>query len=96
MLSELIYADMEAENLIKGRYPSAKIEDASDFIHNERFLVEIETDEDEFYPFVIKEGLALCCLGFQMMMRRKENIDDVKRWMRLAGIEMATPKESDG
>lgn len=42
-VKELIYAGTKVENLVKKQFPGAKIIDASDMIHHERF--EIELDE---------------------------------------------------
>jgi hypothetical protein len=67
--SELVYAGGEAEALIRNRFPAVTIEDASDAVHTERFQVMLPaSSEREFYVFAIKEGLALSCLGFQLMM----------------------------
>lgn len=65
---ELIYADREVEDIIKKEYPEAKITDASDFIHTERFECEVEVAEDEFYIFAIRNGFAEAGLSFQLMM----------------------------
>jgi len=54
---DLVYGPKEAEEAIRHKYPNAKIADASDFIHTERFECRIEgVSNDEFYPFAIKEG----------------------------------------
>ncbi len=65
VVNELVYAGAEVEKLVKEKYPEAKLTDASDFIHTERFECEIEgVEEDEFYIFAIREGFAECCFGF--------------------------------
>lgn len=89
MITELIYAGKDAEELIKSRYPTARIQDASDDVHPERFEVEVDTSEDDFYPFAIAEGFALWCFNFQIMMRMGEHIR-IKRWMKMreAGIQI--------
>ena len=87
-MRELVYADTRAEKVIKDKWPEAKIVDASDAIHEERFEVEVDATEDEFYPFAIQEGFALCCLGLQVMiMKGKEHKADIERWIGLAGIK---------
>jgi len=68
-LYELIYAGREVEDLIKKRYPEAKIRDASDEIHTERFECEVEADEEEFYIWAILEGYANTSLAFELMSR---------------------------
>jgi len=66
---ELIYAGKEVEKAVKERYPEAKIKDASDDIHQERFECEIEVEEDEFFVWAILGGYADACLSYQLMMR---------------------------
>ena len=67
---DLIYGPRKAAEVIKARYPNAKITDASDFIHTERFECRIEgVSEDEFYPFAIREGFAGCCFGFELRLQ---------------------------
>jgi len=92
----LIYAGGEIENLIKAKYPEAIIEDASDYIHHERFGVVIPNiDEDEFYPFAIKEGFARVCFSFAICLesigfpktksiRPQENKAKIERWIELS------------
>ena len=94
---DLIYANREVEELVKKRYPTARIKDASDYIHIERFELELDGVTDEtFYPWAISEGFARCCLGFELKLqsltfpRSKEGPthDEVKqeieRWCALA------------
>jgi len=67
---ELVYADKSVESLILSKFPNTVIKNASDFVHTERFEVEIpEITEDEFYPFAIKEGFVKCCLGFEIILQ---------------------------
>lgn len=97
-MEELIYAGREVEDIIKAKYPQAVIDDASDFIHTERFRLSIEgIENDEFYPFAIKEGFATCCFGFAVMLQSlkfpesrsikpKENKEKIERWIELAKV----------
>ncbi len=92
---DLIYCPKEVEEVIKKRYPNAKITDASDAIHIERFECRIEgVGKDEFYPFAIREGFAGCCLGFNIALQslrfpepkghpgeHKETEDKIKTWI---------------
>lgn len=67
MMHELVYAGSDIEKIIKDKYPQARITDASDYIHTERFDLELEgVSDDEFYPFAISKGFARCCLGFEL------------------------------
>ena len=84
---DLIYAPAEVEKIIKDKYPSVKITDASDEIHRERFEMELpDITEDEFYPFAIEEGFAQCCICFEMMRLQPEQIDKINKWVGLAKL----------
>jgi len=80
-MRELVYGGEQIERIIKKKYPSAKIRDASDYVHPERFEVEIEgISEEEFYRFAIRSGFAKLCFIFccKLMMRDKT----AKRWIK--------------
>ena len=100
---ELIYAGKDVEDIIKSKYPKVKIKDASDYIHTERFLCDIEgVSDDEFYPLAIRKGFARCCLRFEVLFEslrfkelkdgptHKETLTKIKRWIDLAD---ALPEE---
>lgn len=91
---DLIYAGREVEDLITQRFPSAKITDASDDIHRERFELELDISEEDFYIFAIREGFALCCFTFALMTRglRKEDKDKIEGWAKRAKQEVETEK----
>ena len=90
---ELIYAGKEVENIIRAEYPKAKITDASDFIHEERFECCLEVEEVEFYVFAIRQGFAECCIGFNLMMRNHPEGSLQKIWDWVA--EAIALEESD-
>ena len=92
---DLIYAGADVEQIILSKYPEAKITDASDGIHTERFEMDVETEEDEFYPFAIKEGFARCCFNISMLLgtlkfpesktiKPKESKAKLEKWIALA------------
>lgn len=91
---DVIYGNSEVESIILQKYPQAKIKDASDFIHTERFECEIpDVDEDSFYPFALKEGFARLCFGFEVTLQSlsfKPDHDKAKasldKWIELAKI----------
>jgi len=82
-MQDLIYGNSEIYNLIKEKYPDATYEDASDFIHQERFEVEFDKDKkdisDEYIEFAIKEGFACYSLKLQMMFMMKKEIPRIKQ-----------------
>lgn len=78
---ELVY-DPDARSFFAERWPQATFKDASDWLHEGRFEVEIPgVTADEVYPLVIREGWSGCCLSFEMAMRLSEKRDDVRRWI---------------
>jgi hypothetical protein len=82
MMEELIYGPKEVIGVIKKKYPQAKFKDASDFIHEDRFSVIIpDIEEDEFYPFAIKEGFADLCLRLMILLYKDP--DKVKGWLEI-------------
>lgn len=96
---ELVYADQEAIDWFRERWPQATFQDASDFIHTERFAVAIpDVTEDEAYPAIIAEGFALVCLGLGIMLYQPERKADVERWLAEAKTLVATAngRSTDG
>lgn len=68
---DLIYLDYygKATEILQEIWPEAKIEDASDFVHRERFAIEVtDVAEEEFFKTIIREGMAEFSLGFQVMI----------------------------
>jgi len=85
-MRELVYGGVRVEKLIKKKYPSAKIRDASDYVHPERFEVEIEgIPEEEFYRFAIRSGFAKLCFIFRCKLMMGDKT--VKRWIKGNRIE---------
>jgi len=89
---DLIYGNSEIESIILKKYPTAKIKDASDFIHTERFECEIPNiDDDEFYPFALVNGFARLCLKFEITLQsvgmestHKDSKEKLDKWIKLA------------
>lgn len=84
---ELVYADDRAEyceirDAVEKRYPVATIKDASDDVHPFRFSVEVDEEKDDFYKWAIGEGIFLCLLGGQLLLRTEPGT--VKRWIEEA------------
>lgn len=79
---DLIYLDYhgKAPKVLQEIWPEAKIEDASDFIHTERFVIEVDVEEEEYFKTIIREGMARYSLGFRVIM-----LKDGQRALRLAG-----------
>ena len=94
---DLIYAGKDVEEVIKKKYPDSQIKDASDYIHTERFELEIQDVEDEeFYPFAISEGFARSCFSFVLLLEslrfpelksgpsHKETETKIRKWIELS------------
>jgi len=81
-MKELIYlSDSESRDpiikIILAKWPDAKFEDASDFIHRNRFTVEIsDVQPREFFALAVREGFAMCCFGIQI------DLYNPPAWMR--------------
>lgn len=77
---DLIYLSYysDAPKVLQEIWPEAKIEDASDIIHTERFVIETDVEEEEYFKTIIREGMAMFSLGFQVMM-----LEDGQRALRL-------------
>lgn len=79
---DLIYSGRNAWETIKKQYPEAKIEDASDMVHRERFSVTLDEkgfDENEYFKFLICSGLSQVSFSFKMSMVTKEKHPKIKR-----------------
>ena len=78
---DLTYLDYccKAPKVLQEIWPEAKIEDASDFIHTERFEIKANVEEEEYFKIIIREGMARYSLDFQIMM-----LEDGQRALRLA------------
>ena len=64
---ELIYAGKEVEKIVLEKYPNAKIKDASDYIHEERFEAEIKgIDDVEFWNFALEKQFIMACFIFRL------------------------------
>ena len=77
---DLIYLDYygKAPKVLQEIWPEAKIEDASDFIHTERFVIEVDVEEEDYFKTIVREGMGNFSFGFQVMA-----LEDGKRALRL-------------
>ncbi|MCK9569447.1 hypothetical protein M0R72_10955 [Candidatus Pacearchaeota archaeon] len=67
-VSDLIYCDdSEIREAILKRFPDAKIEDASDDVHESRVGVMVANSSiEEWFNFLADEGLCRLSLGFRI------------------------------
>lgn len=94
---DLIYTDThetykEIRDIIKNEY-DAKIKDASDAIHTNRFSVEFDIEKQDWYKFILQKGFALCSLNFQMAMHQdpeniKALIEEMKKENNISVVNM--------
>ena len=66
---DLIYCEnhdnyKEIQSLIKNQFPNAVLDDGSDSIHENRFSVEMEIEQEAWFTFVIEKGFALLSFNF--------------------------------
>ena len=91
---DLIYTADDARDVMRKEYPEARFQDASDMIHEERFSFEVPDegfDLRRYYRHLIRNGLALVSLNFQMGLSIPgDNQNIIKELMaELAAIKMA-------
>lgn len=81
-LYDLIYANADGRKAMGKSFPQASFEDASDFIHEERFSILVNMPTEEYYLKLLDVGIALCSLNFQLWMH--ENTEEckelIKKW----------------
>ena len=71
---EAVYGDAEIESLIRAKWPDITIEDASDCIHEERFVVKSEViKQEEFYLFAAEEGFLHICFLWRVWSGSPDN-----------------------
>lgn len=78
---DLVYTDYygDAPRILERHWPRAKTEDASDFIHTERFAIEVEgVSMEDYLRVIIYQGLALVSLHFQALL-----LEDVRKAKQL-------------
>jgi len=90
-MKDLIYDSAARTEFLK-RYPDAKIEDASDFIHDSRFSVEFEeTDKYEYLHWLVDNGLAEISMKFQLWFQGE--FQDAKPYLeKWLGLPQTEPK----
>lgn len=80
---DLLYCDDRADyeaaqQTIRTHYPDAKFEDGSDFIHHDRFQVEVPVGREEWWEFVLCNDLAHASFHLQMaVMTGTEGLREV-------------------
>lgn len=78
LMYDLVY-DGGFYDEVKQAFPSAKIEDASDFIHEGRFSVELPDDKRrEYLKFIIAQGIAPTSLMFLTDAQSPKHKDEIK------------------
>lgn len=79
---DLIYCN-EARTEVLERFPHAKIEDASDDIHDERISVTLPDEEkDVYFKWIIKNGWHGVSLGIQSMLHDNASQPTLDRWLQ--------------
>ncbi len=68
-MNDLMYcgdAEKEIRDMVLNDYPESKLEDASDFIHEGRFSVEVTCEEDDWYIWVMRKGIHNLSLNWEL------------------------------
>jgi len=76
-MNDLIYGGNEYKKDIIKLFPKAKIQDASDEIHEDRISIDVELPEEEYFRKIILNGFHGMSLGSMLIDGKK-----VKKWMR--------------
>ena len=87
---DLIYGGKEVEIAFRNQYPNAKIEDASDDIHHERFTFVVKDedyDEREYFKFLLLSGSWRFSFHFQVLFygNGRSKIIDIARELEDTG-----------
>jgi len=79
---DLIYANPAAQIVMEKVFPQASFEDASDFVHEERFSILVDMPEEDYYLKLLDVGLALNSFAFQLWMceNPKECKELIESW----------------
>lgn len=62
----------EARKLLES-YPDAVTKDASDFVHENRFTIELEDTRKNYYKNLITSGVSDNSLSFQLALKTEED-----------------------
>ena len=75
-MHDLIYGGNEYIDDIKEIFPTAKIEDASDEIHEDRISIEVDLERKEYFRLIILNGFGQMSLGAHLLIK-----DEVAEWI---------------
>jgi len=90
---DLIYGDSEIEIEVREMfkdYPKLKIEDASDEVHEERFSIELEINDRDYYKKMMIHGL----FEFSLSMGLMAGDEDKKKLIKelIAELRISNPE----
>lgn len=93
LMYDLVYAGNEdyarAQKELEERFPNAVIQDASDFIHEGRFSIEVDLPTDEYRSAILGLGMFAISLDFQMfrMAEPKQALALVEQWKEAVSLK---------
>ena len=76
MITDLIYGGDDYLDEIKKLFPEAKIEDASDEVHEGRIEISVEMEDEEYFRILILNGFGEMSISAQMM-----DNETIKKWI---------------
>ena len=85
-MQELVYDTPEIADLCRKQWPNAKIEDASDYIHENRFEIEVDVSEKEFYHFALANHFLMGCLKMRIDLYTPRHDRNVETNILIDGI----------
>lgn len=71
-LNDFIYCDVAEAKELLDKYPEAKTSDASDFIHEDRFSIDINDTKKNYLKNIISAGLSEVSLMCQSALMNKD------------------------
>ena len=79
---DLIYGGRTYTQELKNLFPNATIEDASDFIHEDRISVQIEMDEKEYFRIIFLNGFGNMSLQLGLIKADPERTTELLNWLQ--------------
>ncbi|MCP4761946.1 MAG: hypothetical protein GY870_09190 [archaeon] len=76
-MNDLIYGGNEYKEEIIKLFPKAKIQDASDEIHEDRISIDVNMGEEEYFRNITLNGFHEMSIGSMLIDKKK-----VKKWMK--------------
>lgn len=78
---DLIYGGNKYKEELYELFPTAKFEDASDEIHEDRISIEVDLEEKDFLRIIILNGFLDLSLHANLFVMDSDNKDKISSWI---------------